>query len=1415
MAVYISHINKTIYIYLRKIISITVLIAFVTSSVKNPAYAQVSSDFMSRLPAPGTMVHLSPEFTPAHLKGIIIHPEDPLKFDFIVYKGDQVLSNQEKNSEYTKLIKYFLAALAVPDDDQWVNLSPYEKNRIIKDDFGKTEMGRDLLAQDYMLKQVTASLIYPQDKLGQEFWNKVYAKAYQQFGTTNIPVNTFNKVWIVPDDAQVIEKGSLAYVVKNHLKVMLEEDYLSLGKHTVSLRPIGPLEGGTNEVSDEAILKGTTNAKKIASLRPSDFVRNDTHNLASQIVREVVLPALEREVNEGKNFAPLRQVFSGVVLAAWYKLAMKESFLAKIYMNKSRLKGVDQDPKNNQLVYQQYLKAFKKGVFNFIKEDVDKYSNETIPRKYFSGGIETNLRTEYGDKLHVGPASRAQLADAAMNTAKEDLVRGMFTDAAMTQPVVKKREIDLSGDRDVYGLIERMIKASYQPNTIVKGKFNGIPLELTGDENLPDDRAKRQYLDRQFDIRRGANPDIDMQSEPDIKLGGSLGEAWNRKYNQYITSKQAVQARGYLDAQYGTSRKEKYISNCVLELFLTLLGSGVKNGRSHSYEGARVFYVVAKVNPEKLLDSGIALMRSSGLYNTKFGDSLPNQVIELLKVIDSQDHSGESFKTTLDRFLEIANAYYTNTDSDLEVQRALGSMGKAALASGTDLNAAGRTLRISDGGLTRDRAMPADLSPNGLKLSITKGPGIHVLLDVEHGQNTAESPGGKDIEPRVRIPDAVKTGDPAMESDISSLLKKENGLLQQAGISISFDKLPENIKSAVRELRGMVEFDPLQLLHPYWSQPSDEEREISKIEEALMYSDQSLERDSYIRDLFVLAMGLKIKHEQWKGDERFTRLYSKIQHYLSPLIQKEAESTLNSSEIKSLGYNFMGGNSHADLHNRHEFELNAGKKTIDRLKDELNVEDEVLEQLGISLSQRQGVYEIRQRVDQLSYEVDFEVQMREYVKKNNIVLNNPLGVQPMSAVKAVEAINQGGQLKTILKDARLEFDAKNEGSVLVYTKNTKVLYDARDQLLGVYEGNGSSHIEISNVTSVRIEKDKLVVTSAGRTFRISEGGLTRDAAMNSKKSKTPIRSALFSKYKSPQRVMKMLGFAQESVRLIVGEKERETTVEKLLERIHAMDFKFLLIHKDDQVVWKEMRKLSDDEFQDRWRKMALKKQRQKVERNHLFGSPADINELLDMMANKGKQNDRWSQFTRNLSNAYMCFNMSRSGEIEGLSKEEFQLLQESLMMVFEFWRRWYDAGMVSDAAMKTPATAKVPSGTFGISDAGLTRDAAMTRFIVKTVFKIVRALLKPFSTSHKLPTDISIKGRWLSEIIDHENIAIEDRAIELVSRDQHFRPEPEGDFEKQLLEFIVQEMGVSDDVSREIRSYLDVRLDRDYQKNLG
>ena len=102
MSPYSLNINKSMFKQIRKAIAIIILVAFISTTVKSPAYAQVAAvDPMPFMPQPGIMVHLSPEFTPAYLKGIVIHPENALKFDFIIYKGDKELTDAEKKDEYT------------------------------------------------------------------------------------------------------------------------------------------------------------------------------------------------------------------------------------------------------------------------------------------------------------------------------------------------------------------------------------------------------------------------------------------------------------------------------------------------------------------------------------------------------------------------------------------------------------------------------------------------------------------------------------------------------------------------------------------------------------------------------------------------------------------------------------------------------------------------------------------------------------------------------------------------------------------------------------------------------------------------------------------------------------------------------------------------------------------------------------------------------------------------------------------------------------------------------------------------------------------------------------------------------------------------------------------------------------------
>jgi len=355
------------------------------------AYAQ---DFnIDQLPVPGAMVSVGPSFEPALIRGLTVHKNNPFLFDFIVDPGQSKVSRAVLKDEVDQMVKYFFASLTIPDKDIWVNLSPYEKDRMIPEVLGQTAMGRDLLAQDYMLKQLTASLIHPQKALGKLFWAKVYAKAKEMYGTTQVPVNTFNKVWIIPQSVGIYEHGQTAFIVNGHLKVMLEEDYLSLKKHfAITATPTRghvPLTAGKGYMP---------RAYPIANLMPvyrssdrpntlSQGTNQPANAIASQIIKQVILPEIEKEVNDGKNFATLRQIFFAQALAVWFKRNLKQALLNRVYANKGTVKGIDQnDAKTNEAIYQQYLKAYKKGVFNFIQEDMDPVTQEALPRKYFSGG---------------------------------------------------------------------------------------------------------------------------------------------------------------------------------------------------------------------------------------------------------------------------------------------------------------------------------------------------------------------------------------------------------------------------------------------------------------------------------------------------------------------------------------------------------------------------------------------------------------------------------------------------------------------------------------------------------------------------------------------------------------------------------------------------------------------------------------------------------------------------------------------------------------------------------------------------------------------------------------------------------------------------------------------------------------------
>jgi len=145
--------------------------------------------------------------------------------------------------------------------------------------------------------------------------------------------------------------------VESKLRVMLEEDYKS---------------DQWSVISDQKKEQQTT----------------ERRSQTTQFIRDIILPEIEKEVNAGSNFAQLRQIYNSVILATWFKRNLKKSFLGQVYMDQNKVAGVDIKDKNaKEKIYQQYLEALKKGAYNYIKEDYDPVTQQIIPRKYFSGGV--------------------------------------------------------------------------------------------------------------------------------------------------------------------------------------------------------------------------------------------------------------------------------------------------------------------------------------------------------------------------------------------------------------------------------------------------------------------------------------------------------------------------------------------------------------------------------------------------------------------------------------------------------------------------------------------------------------------------------------------------------------------------------------------------------------------------------------------------------------------------------------------------------------------------------------------------------------------------------------------------------------------------------------------------------------------
>ncbi len=336
--------------------------------LEQSGFAQVAG----QLDIAGSLSTLSGSFSahalrPSHLRAFRYDP-DANTFRIVLDKGSAAaLTGEALQSSARAALAYFLIGISLPNDVFWVNLRPDSAQEIIDPRLARTDVGRIFLEADVQLKKETAAATSPDTPVGKRYWEQLYRKAEELYGTQAFSLPTLCRPWIVADEVIVRESASQAYVYKATLKVMLEEDYL---RDTSHLSP------------DTGVMR---------QYAFGDERAQELNAFSAQLMRELILPELTRKVNTGRSYAPLRQVYYSLVIAQWFKRRFRESpgiYAARI--DRQDLKGLESAaPWSVEEYFRRYRDSFSRGEYRFQSPAQGAYGR--VVRSYYSGGITLDI----------------------------------------------------------------------------------------------------------------------------------------------------------------------------------------------------------------------------------------------------------------------------------------------------------------------------------------------------------------------------------------------------------------------------------------------------------------------------------------------------------------------------------------------------------------------------------------------------------------------------------------------------------------------------------------------------------------------------------------------------------------------------------------------------------------------------------------------------------------------------------------------------------------------------------------------------------------------------------------------------------------------------------------------------------------
>ncbi|MFB3764522.1 MAG: hypothetical protein ACE14P_04650 [Methanotrichaceae archaeon] len=291
----------------------------------------------------------------------------------------------------------FMTGLAVNDNKFWVNLNPWEVDRIIDEELGQSEVGRIMLEADLQMKKDFGNYGNPcANETGKVLWGLLDKKredlvqrCMNKFPgeikeTSNIIFKPVQRHWIVPDKACAYSNESLIYIINASLTINSEPvtDHSSFQVNNQDI----------NTLSRDCVEELNRSAKEYA-----EYYKN--------LEERMIQPYIVADINADEKYEDLREVYAALALAQWYK--SKTTPHTDIFRDGLDSSSVSifksQTPWHPKDIWDQYVYSFKNGEYKCWENTTTKTAKGTRTKfsLHSAGGVEFGDIRDHFVKIEV------------------------------------------------------------------------------------------------------------------------------------------------------------------------------------------------------------------------------------------------------------------------------------------------------------------------------------------------------------------------------------------------------------------------------------------------------------------------------------------------------------------------------------------------------------------------------------------------------------------------------------------------------------------------------------------------------------------------------------------------------------------------------------------------------------------------------------------------------------------------------------------------------------------------------------------------------------------------------------------------------------------------------------------------------